>query len=466
MSDEPSLAKPQADAISRPPSSHAAAGAPDNPSVPRRVWSGTALQVLGRLFGAAATFGTLLILARHLSGPEFGRYTFYIAVFMVLDAIADFGTGAMSVQRTSTRPGEVAATLKTARRLRLCTASSGLLLLIGFAVGTGESGALWISLAALYPLTHSLELSTVPFKNRIDWRMPVQARLAASAFRLGLVVTLWRLDVQGAGPYVLATAVGSSLANFLIHFAARRELRSLPHRDAPPIPWWPFFKSAAPLGLAGLAQQAYFYIDNLFVRPMVGEEPLGYYNASVRLMSFGIMIAQYASLAALPWFARRAKEGLLGPAVARLGQPLFLGAAILSGLAIPHTAWLLSSLFRPAFAEAATSMALLLGAMAVIYFGSLHLTAVIALGYTRTASIITVGALLINVVGNALLVPRYGIDGAAFATVVTEGAVALLAALALVRAGMSSLAFRPWLWLCAPLAGTLAWWLSSQVTLG
>ena len=111
-------------------------------------------------------------------------------------------------------------------------------------------------------------------------------------------------------------------------------------------------------------------------------------------------------------------------------------------------------------------MALLLGAMAVIYFGSLHITAVIALGNTKAASRITIGALLINVAGNAWLVPRYGIDGAAFATVVTEGAVGLFAAWALVRAGMSSLAFRPWLWVSAPFAGVLAWWLSSQVTLG
>lgn len=423
------------------------------------------LQVGGRLFGAAATFATLIILAKHLTGPEFGRYTFYIAVFMMLDAIADFGTGAVSVQRTATRPGEVAATLKTARRIRLCAASSGLLFIVGFVLWADEPGGLWISLAALYPLTHALELSTVPFKNRIDWRMPVTARIAATTFRLILIVSLWQLGVQGAGPYVLATAVGSSAANFLIHFAARRELAHLPGRDAPPIPWRPFLKAAAPLGLAGLSQQAYFYIDNLFVRPAVGEELLGHYNAGVRLMSFSIMIAQYASLAALPWFARRVQQGELGAAVARLGQPLFLGAAIVSGAAVPHAEWLLTTLFTPAFADATRSLALLLFAMAIIYFGALHLTAVIASGRTGTASGITFAALLLNVVGNALLVPRYGIDGAAFATVCTEGAVAVLAAIALARNGANSLAHRPLYWFAALGAGALAWWLSSQITL-
>lgn len=428
--------------------------------MPKRVWSGTALQVFGRVFGAAATFTTLAVLARHLTGAEFGRYTFYIAVFMLLDALADFGTGAMAVQRTATRPGELAATLKTARRIRLAAASLGFLVLGGGALIANEPGGVWIWLAALYPLTHALELSTVPFKNKIDWRLPVKARLFASALRLSLVLGLWQLGVTGAGPFVFATALGSSTANFLIHFAARHELRALPHRDAPPIPWRPFLCLAAPLGLAGLAQQAYFYIDNLFVRHLSGEVELGHYNAGVRLLSFGIMIAQYASLAALPWFARRHAEGQLGPAVARLGQPLFFGAACLSGLVIPHASGLLAFIFGAPFASAGPSMAWLFGAMAVIYFGALHLTAVVASGRTAVVSAITFCALAMNIAGNAYLVPRLGIEGAAIATVATESLVAILAAIALARAGAATLGHAPLRWLAAP-AGFAATYLLS-----
>ena len=57
--------------------------------VPRRVWGGTGLLVLGRLWGSACTLGYLFLGARHLSGDGFGRLTFYLALFMVLDALAD-----------------------------------------------------------------------------------------------------------------------------------------------------------------------------------------------------------------------------------------------------------------------------------------------------------------------------------------------------------------------------------------
>jgi len=433
---------------------------PDS-AVPKRVWSSTLLQVFGRFWGAGCTFLTLALLARHLDGTEFGRFTFYIAVFMLLDALADFGTGSMTVQRTSTRPNELAATLVTARRIRLTAGFAGFVLLGGGALFTGEPGAIWLALAALYPMTHALELSTAPFKNRIDWRMPVTARLIANTLRLAIVLSLYFADVRTAAPFVLATALGSSTANFMIHFVARRELRSLPGRDLPAIPWRPFLAKAAPLGLAGLAQQAYFYIDNLFVRPLAGEVELGHYNAGVRLLSFGIMIAQYASLSAMPWFARQQEEGRLAEAVARLGQPLFLLAAVASGLIIPHAGLLLAFLFGPEFESAGTSMAWLLGAMAVIYFGALHLTAVVATGRTKAVSIITFIALGINVTGNALLVPSMGIEGAAIATVATELVVAVCAAIVLARAGIPTLSIRSSRWVAAPLAFAAALWLSS-----
>ena len=42
-----------------------------------------------------------------------------------------------------------------------------------------EPGRVWIVLAALYPLTHTLELTATVFKNRIAWGLPVAVRGSA-----------------------------------------------------------------------------------------------------------------------------------------------------------------------------------------------------------------------------------------------------------------------------------------------
>jgi hypothetical protein len=58
-----------------------------------------------------------------------------------------------------------------------------------------------------------------------------------------------------------------------------------------------FLRACAPIGLAGLCQQAYFYEDNLFVRALRCKEELGANNVGVRILSVLIMVALTASQA-------------------------------------------------------------------------------------------------------------------------------------------------------------------------
>ena len=51
--------------------------------VPARVWGGAALLSLGRIWATMCTAVVLMVLSRHLPGEEFGRYTFYLALFLV-----------------------------------------------------------------------------------------------------------------------------------------------------------------------------------------------------------------------------------------------------------------------------------------------------------------------------------------------------------------------------------------------
>jgi len=432
------------------------------PAVPRRVWSGTALQVAGRLYGSACTAATLLLLARHLEPAEFGRFTFYLGVFALLDALSDFGTGQTAVQLTASDRWALVPVLGAARRIRLGMALVGLALVAALTELADEPGRGWLLLAALYPFTHALELSATVFKNRIAWGVPVAARAAASTLRLGLVLAMYASGVDRAPLYVLASALGSSLANLLLHLASRRHI---PTVNQPLRARRSVLRTALPLGLAGLCQQAYFYVDNLFVRALEGDEPLGHYNGGVRLMSFLIMIAQYAGLAALPWLARKHEQGDAGAATARLAQPLFVGAALACGLVWPWADRFLALVLGEPFAVAGASMQWLLMATAVIYAGAALLTGVVATGATRAVLVVTSTALGVNLVGNAWLVPRLGIEGAALATFATELVVALGAALALVRAGASPFADRPLRWLAGPAVFALAAWLSARLPL-
>jgi O-antigen/teichoic acid export membrane protein len=428
----------------------------------QRVLGGTFLLVLGRIWGSACTFVALWLLADHLEGEAFGRYTFYLAAFMLLDSFVDCGTGAIAVQRTADDEAAIPAVLAATRRIRGVAGLVGVALVGGGAFVAGEPGAGWILLASLYPVTHVLELSATVFRTRIAWRVPVLVRaFASSASLASVLLLLWR-DVREPGMYLCAVAFGSATANFVLHFVSRPHL---PKARATHVPWRPILSAALPLGLAGVCQQTYFYVDNLFIRLLIGEVPLGHYNVGMRMMSLGIMVGVYAALVALPWFKREHSAGRLGAAVARLAQPMFAVAGLAMGALVPWSAQLLR-LFGEDFVEASVSLRWLLGAASLVYVGASLMTALVATG--RTDKVLGVAALglLVNLAGNALLVPPLGIDGAAIATCATEGVVVLAAFAALRSLGVGRLGgAADWRWAGGPLLFGVGWLLSWELPL-
>jgi O-antigen/teichoic acid export membrane protein len=416
------------------------------------------LLVLGRLWGSLCTFATLWLLARHLAPDGFGRYTFYLAVFVFLDALADFGTGQVAVQRTAADEDAVPEVLAAARRIRFGTGLLGVLLVGGGAVLGGEPGAGWLVLASLYPVTHVAELSTTVFRNRIAWEVPVAMRAIAGGMSLAFVLLLRSTGDREPAHFLCAVAAGSALANGMLYLACRRHL---PRRRPEFVPWLPILRAVLPLGLASLCQQAYFYADNLFVRALRSDAELGAYNVGVRVLSVLIMVALYASQASLPWLAREHAAGRLGEAAAKLGQPLFALAGLGAGLLAPWADELLG-LFGPHMEVAAPSLRWLLAAVAVIHAGACLTTALVAAGRGRSMLGIALAALALNLAANAALVPRLGIEGAGIATLLTELCVAVLAGVVLHRAGAHAGA-HAWAWLGGPLGFALGWFASLGV---
>jgi O-antigen/teichoic acid export membrane protein len=435
--------------------------------VPRRVWYGTALLVIGRLYGSACTFATLWITARRaLSQEEFGRFTFYLAVFAVLDSLADFGTGQVAVQRTAGEEAAIPRILAATRRIRLATGSFGVLLVGGGVILWREQGAAWILLASLYPVTHVFELSSTVFRNRIAWGVPVAMRAAGSTMSLAFVLALVARGDSDPAHYLCAVALGSAIANGMLHLAARKHL---PRERAPdgssdaPISASirDVLVTALPLGLAALFQQAYFWADNVFVRAICGAQPLGGYNVGVRVMSMSIMVALYASQAALPWLAREHAAGRLSEAVKKLSQPLFALAGLGAGLLGPWAERVLS-IFGKDYASAGASLRWLLGATAVIYAGSGLMTALVAAGRTRSILAIAAVGLAANLAANTLLVPTKGIEGAGIATLLTEAIVTLGATVALARMDVRPFSgARKLFWFAGPVLFGVGAWASS-----
>jgi O-antigen/teichoic acid export membrane protein len=396
---------------------------------PRRVVRATSWLVAGRIYAALCALSSTWILAQTLELADLGRFAFYIAVLALLKSFGDFGTGQLLVQRTAHDEATIPLELSAARRVRAVMSLAGALLVSLYFWSSGEADPMWLCLAALHPLTYLLELTSTVYKNRVAWVVPVIARSAASTM---VLLSIWTLAEAGcARPAVfLAAQVGCHLiANIGLHLAARRHLTAHP---GGPAPWRPLLLAALPLGVAAFCQQAYHHADNFLITRMLTEADLGLYSIAFRFLSVGIMVALFATTAALPLLSKAHREGCLATAHARYLRPLTIGAGISCGLAY---AWCdeVLGLFGPEFPAAADAMHWMLISCLAIHFGAVNMTSLVACGRTKAVLRIALSGLLLDVGLNLWLLPQIGIEGAGLARAATELFVAGAARLALTR---------------------------------
>ena len=391
--------------------------APADDSTAAKRWLGsTGWLILGRLVGSFCTFAILFQLARNLALPEFGRLTFFLALFAVLASLVDLGTGQTLVQRSARAPGELGPLLRTATRIRLTMACASLAGICGWAWAVDEPELGWIAASGVTLFASIWELTITPARNAMRLRAPVMLRAAGSVLALAAVSVLLEGGERRVGPLLFSILASAALANLGQHLWLRSQLPPRADRAAP---WRPYLALTWPLGIGALCGQLAFWIDNAFIRGLLGDEVLGLYNLPVRLFSFSILVAILAPGAALPHLARAHEEGRLASVIGRMAQPMLalgaFGGTLLWVWGPDLLPW-----FGPRFAEALPVLRWLAIAMVIVHAGSMWTTALIAMGETRALLRLAAIGLGCNALGNLILLPSYGMEGAAAATILTE----------------------------------------------
>jgi O-antigen/teichoic acid export membrane protein len=406
-------------------------------AVPRRIWGATALSALGRQWNALCTVAALALLARTLPLDQFGHLAFYLAALAWLEVLVDGASSTVVVQRGAGGEAALARALDAGRWWRRRTAVAAALLLTGGALIGGDPAAPWVALAALGTLARIPELDAVVFQRDIAWGGPVLLRAASATLRLGVLWALTRAGVTTFGPYLAAHAGVLAAGHLALARVARPRLpaplvASRQERSA-------FLRTAVPLALTGLAQQAYFHVDNGLVLAWCGAEELARYGAAVRVFAWLTFFPAFASTSALPWLARRTGGADLTRAAARLAAVLVTGGSVVAGLLWWSAPALLERAFGTPFVAAAPSLRWLALALLCVCAGAPFLTAVVAAGRTRAALTIASAALALNLALGRAWIPTHGASGAALATAATEGLVLLSSVVLLLRARARSL---------------------------
>lgn len=397
----------------------------------------------GRIYTGVLTFVVVaILLPRVLTEEGFGIYAFYNTLFVILGVIVDFGSNAIAVREGSREPSRLASILRSLTALRffmslLCFGAAIALVLI---FEEEHTSRLLIAAACLHILFYAPGAFGVVFHVRMKFTFAVLAAAFGHTLFFAAALALYLYGHAEPALYVVVFAAGLGVSNAAAFVMGRRMV---------PEPGTPrrgelarLFKEAFPLGISAVVSIAYFHVDTLLLRPVAGEEAVGLYNAAYRLLTFAILIPVLFNQVLLPVFSRFAGDEngrfrrVFRRAVVYMsatGIPVAIALAI---LAEP----ILRFIYPETYVRSAACLRILGAAVACIFLAYPHVSVLIASGRQAAYTWIALAGLAMNVILNLIWIPRFGIEGAAWATVLTEGFVlAAAAACVRIRAGFWAL---------------------------
>ena len=375
-----------------------------------------------------AAFLLIVLLARVLPSETYGLYSFVVAYLTLFQVLADFGLEPILVRRLSA-PGADRSTLLSGAlglRLGLALGSAGLAVLLAPLV-SGEG-------ASIVPVT-LLGCASLLFLAQPGFRALLRSELRLSAVFLvatftasltlgGVFLVTWQggglLPVWGA--YAAATWAG-------IAFAAALVARSVPVRLRMVWGIWrSLLAESWPVGANLLVLMLGLRAGALVLMRTVGPDAVGIYASAARLAEAANLLGEGAMLVVFPLLARlgisRAPDlrGLATLTAKTLAIALCLVALVGGALAEP----LMEGLFGDRFAAAGPVLAILLWSGPFAAVGTLYANLLVVTGHQRTLLGVNVGSAALLILLQLLLVPLYGVHGAAVGVVVGMAAGHLL----------------------------------------
>jgi O-antigen/teichoic acid export membrane protein len=400
-----------------------------SPEAGGRVIRGSALRVGGNAAGIVVGLATATLLLRQLGVAESGRYVTVMSLVAIAGSVSENGLNVSASRELSLRgPSERSALIANILGQRLSVTPLALLLIVLFAAIAGYPSRMVAGTALAGTGMFIMSLA-----NALLVRLTVELRNAGLAF-----VDFFRQAVTLAGVAVLV-ALGASLTPFfavqiVVGLAVVALIPVLAGAGAFVLPRFDraeqrtLLRGGLPLAAAIVLGQLYFRLVIVLMSLVSSAQQTGYFGGSLRAMETLVNIPILVAGVALPLLAAAARDDR-----ARLRnaiQGLSAGAIIAGVLVVlvtvraaePVMALIGGSAFRPAGAV----LRIQVGALLFIALYQIWTVSLIALGRQRDLILTNSIGLLAVAVFAAVLVPLFGAQGGASASVLGDAALACL----------------------------------------
>lgn len=393
----------------------------------------------GDALARVIAFGATAYLTRVLGAAGYGVVALAMAVTLYLAQLAHFGIDTLGIREIAEDRDKVNDLVPALLLFRVAYIAAVVVLVGG--------GALLFLPYPDGPILAAYCLTLFPHAVSTKWvhlglesAVPVGlARIGGELLMLAVVLALVR-GSEDLWAVPAAQVSGDFLAAVFLLVILKRRGFTMPVRwDVGAVK--PIFRRAWPIVGHSLLGLLIYNSDLIFLRIFKSSEEVGFYAAGYTLISFLINLGVSYGTSLLPTLTRLGRgtdeeQSLYQTAHAQVfaaSLPVALGGALVS------TA-LVTQVFGPDFASSGVALAILIWSVPISLFRNVAIAGLIARERQDQMLKTTVWSAGLNILLNVLLIPDYGIAGAAYATLATE---ILRTILALYYARAEGLRFTP-----------------------
>jgi O-antigen/teichoic acid export membrane protein len=387
----------------------------------------TLVQVGGKIVTVFLSLVTTAILTRKL-GPEiYGNYLLITSVWLLFDSAVDFGSKVIGVKEASAldsgKRNEIYIQVAWFRCL-----TSLFLFLVGLMVILFWSGFDGLEIEALVALM-MIGFTAIAGSLEIIFQTEMKMNLKVAGdivFPLIFIIFLWfaRDNVNLVwifGVYLLARIISLILGLNL----AKKIVKKIRFVKLDKAFLKKFVRETWPMGVYMILFSGYDRaIDSILIKQMVGVRDLAFYGLAYKIYGNLIQPAYFLINSVFPLLSGKTenKRKLFWQTTGLM----LLGALIVAPTVYLLAPWIISLLAGSAYLASVEVLRILLVAMVFAYIGHLVGFTLIAKGKQKLILLIGIISLIVNIGGNLLFIPKFGIVGAAWVTVATEAVAGLL----------------------------------------
>jgi O-antigen/teichoic acid export membrane protein len=246
--------------------------------------------------------------------------------------------------------------------------------------------------------------------------------------RFGLIiaaVVLGAGEIGFAVGYALPYVLASLLAVGLFWRTLPKESDSQAAQQTFP----ELVRYSLPFTVSGLASFVYKSIDIFLLLYIVGNQAVGAYGVAYALARLIAMFSTAFGFLSTPISSQLENDNRIEEAVSVQTTIARWVTIITIGALVPMVVFasdFLRLIYRPAYASAGTTLAVLVIGFAIKNVLITHGPIIEALGRSKVAAFNTTAAAIVNLGANLVLIPRYGAFGAAVATTISFAVLSVL----------------------------------------